>query len=41
MFDVEIDELEEFANALLKKIEIVRKNYSEQIKYQIDRGCNV
>jgi hypothetical protein len=41
MFDVEIDELEEFANALLNKIQIVRNNYSEQIKYQTDRGCNV
>jgi hypothetical protein len=41
MFDVEIDELEEFANAILKQIEIVRKNYSEQIKFQTDKGCRV
>lgn len=41
MFDVEIDELEEFGNAILKQIEIVRKNYSEQIKFQTDRGCRV
>ena len=41
MFDVEIDELEEFANAVLKQIEIVRKNYSEQIKFQTDKGCRV
>jgi len=37
-FDVEIDELEEFASAILKRIEIIRKNYSEQIKFQTDRG---
>jgi len=41
MFDVEIDELEEFGNAILKQIEIVRKNYSEQIKFQTDRGWRV
>ena len=41
MFDVEIDELEEFANSILKKIEIVRRNYSEQIKFQTDQGCCV
>lgn len=37
-FDVEMDELEEFASAILKRIEIIRKNYSEQIKYQTDMG---
>lgn len=41
MFDVEIDELEEFANAILKQIEIVRKNYSEQFKYQTNKGYRV
>jgi hypothetical protein len=41
MFDVEIDELEEFASAILKQIEIVRKNYSEQIKFQTNKGCRV
>ena len=35
-FDVEMDELEEFANAILKRIEIIRRNYSEQIKFQTD-----
>ena len=41
MFDVEIDELEEFASAVLKKIDIVRKNFAEQIKYQTDNGFSV
>jgi len=41
MFDVEIDELEEFANSVLKQIEIVRRNYYEQIKFQTDKGCRV
>jgi hypothetical protein len=41
MWCVEIDELEEFAYSILKKIEIVRRNYSEQIKFQTDRGNKV
>jgi hypothetical protein len=41
MFDVEIDELELFANSILKQIQIVRNNYSEQIKYQTDNGIRV
>ncbi len=41
MCDIEIDELEHFANSVLKQIEIVRRNYSEQIKFQTDKGYNV
>lgn len=32
--DVEINELELFAHSILKQIEIVRKNYGEEIKIQ-------
>jgi hypothetical protein len=35
-FDMEMDELEEVATAILKQIELIRRNYSEQIKFQTD-----
>jgi len=38
-FDVEMDELEIVATAILKQIELIRRNYSEQIKFQTDM-CN-
>ena len=41
MCDVEINELELFANSILKQIEIMRNNYSEQIKYQTDKGIHI
>ena len=40
-FDMEMDELEEFASAILKQIELIRINYSEQIKFQTDMGNQV
>ena len=36
---VSINDLEEFANGILRKIEIVRRDYSKEIKYQHDRRC--
>jgi len=41
MFNAEIDQLELFATAILKKIELIRMNYSEQIKFQTDMGNSV
>jgi hypothetical protein len=41
MFDIEIDSLEEFAYAVLKRIELIRRNHSEQIKNQTDKGINI
>ena len=38
MVDVPIDELELFANSVLKNINIIRKNYNTQIKYQTENG---
>lgn len=38
MVDVRLDELELFASSVLKHIEIIRKNYGEQIKKQYDMG---
>jgi hypothetical protein len=38
MFDIEMDNLEVFATAILKQIELIRMNYSAQIKFQTDMG---
>ena len=38
MTDVPMDDLELFANSILKSIEIIRNNYSEQIKTQLSIG---
>jgi hypothetical protein len=38
-FDMEMDELEAVATAILEQIELIRRNYSEQIKFQTDM-CN-
>ena len=40
-FDIAIDDLELFAHSILKEIEIVRRNYSKQIQYQIDKGFKI
>ena len=39
--DIPIDELELFAHSILKQIDIVRNNYSTQIKYQTEKGVSV
>lgn len=36
-YEVKIDELELFANSILKSIEIVRRDYSEHIRYQANK----
>lgn len=41
MFDIGIDEIEFLANSILAQVDIIRKNYSEQIKYQTDRFVKV
>ena len=41
IMDAPIDELELFAYSLLKQIDIVRNNYSTQIKYQTEKGVSV
>ena len=38
MLDVEIDDLELFAKSVLEHIKIIRNNYGEHIKKQIDLG---
>lgn len=38
---VSIDDLEEFAHGILKKIKMVRRDYSKEIKYQNERHCFV
>ena len=38
MFDAPINDLELFAKSILAHIDIVRKNYAEQIKMQNDLG---
>jgi len=41
IFDVDLDDLEMFANSLLKSIEMLRRDYSEVIKEKIKRGVLV
>jgi len=41
MVDVPLDELELFASSVLKHIEIIRRDYGEQIKKQLDRGNQI
>ena len=41
MANVSIDELELFSKSILTHIEILRRNYGEQIKVQTDRGNNI
>jgi len=41
MLDLPINDLELFANSVLKNIEIIRKSYGEQIKMQFDMGSVV
>jgi hypothetical protein len=36
-YEIKIDDLELFANSILKSIEIVRRDYSEHIKYQANK----
>jgi hypothetical protein len=41
MFDIDIDELEEFSSSALKQIEIIRRSYGDPIQRQKNRGCKV
>lgn len=38
MFDVDLNDLEMFANSLMKSIEMLRRDYSEVIKHKINNG---
>jgi len=38
MFDVDLNDLEMFANSLFKSIEMLRRDYSEVIKDKINNG---
>jgi len=38
MFDVDLNELEMFANSLMKSIEMLRRDYSDVIKKKIKSG---
>jgi hypothetical protein len=39
MFDVDLNDLEMFANSLLKSIEMFRRDYSDVLKDKIKRGA--
>lgn len=39
MWDVRMDDLELFAHSILKSIEIIRRNYADEIKYQTKQGA--
>ena len=41
MFDVDLNDLEMFANSLMKSIEILRRDYSEVIKHKINNGSPI
>jgi hypothetical protein len=41
MLDAPIDDLELFAKSILAHIDIVRKNYAEQIKIQTNWGADI
>lgn len=38
MFDADLNDLEMFANSLLKSIEMLRRDYSDVLKVKIKRG---
>ena len=39
MFDADLDDLEMFANSLLKSIEMLRRDYSDVLKKKIKSGA--
>jgi len=41
MFDVDLNDLEMFANSLMKSIEMLRRDYSEVIKHKIKNGSPI
>ena len=41
MFEVEMDQLEQFASAILKDIQLIRDNYGKQIQNQVDKGLRI
>ena len=41
MFDVDLNDLEMFANSLMKSIEMLRRDYSEVIKHKINNGSPI
>lgn len=40
-FDVDLNDLEMFANSLMKSIEMLRRDYSEVIKHKIKNGSPI
>ena len=38
MFDIDLDDLEMFANSLLKSVEMLRRDYSDVLKDKISNG---
>ena len=40
-FDVDLNDLEMFANSLMKSIEMIRRDYSEVIKHKIKNGSPI